>query len=142
VIDSSKSSFVFHATLDIIIAKGATKPLCFKLVFTCGINCWMPSWKPIRANVSDNQYLSWISIKMKSWTCFGWNTYKNLDFVIICIIVSNQLPSIVNNIGSSLVAMEPQKNKIKIGLLILNDLHYMTIFTYFLKWKCNKANYG
>ncbi len=84
----------------------ATKRSPFKLVFACGINYWMFSWKPTWANVGNNQNLLWM--RMKSWTCFKQGKFKNLDS-IICIIASNHLPLIVNNTSSSMIAMEPRK---------------------------------
>jgi len=80
----------------------------------------MSSWKPTRANVGNNRNLLWMW--MKNWTCFKQGKSKNLDSVI-CTIVSNDFPSIVNNTSSSLIAMKPEKNLIS-ELLILNDKHY------------------
>ncbi len=86
----------------------AIKPSPFKLVFACGINCWMPFWKPTRANVVDNRNLLWMQIGMRNWTCFGWGKPKNF-YSVICTIASNHLLSIVNNTSSSLVVMESQR---------------------------------
>jgi len=89
-----------------IIAKGIIKPSPFKLVSAYGMNCWMFFWKPIKVDVGDNQNLPWMQLKMKSWICFGQGKSKNSNFVM-CAITSSHLPSIVNNIGSSLVVIKP-----------------------------------
>ncbi len=79
-----------------------------QIAFFCEINYCMSSWKPIRANVGENQNLPRTQIEMRSWICFGWAKFRNSNFVI-CTIASSHFSSMVNYIGPSLVAMEPQR---------------------------------
>ncbi len=118
------------------------------MVFACGINYWMSSWKLTRADVVDNRNLPWMQ------TCFEQNKFKNWNFVI-CIITSSHLPSIVKITHvHQLLWWNHEENLILnhwfwTTNIIMNTTHwrnddicYMTICTYVLKWKCNKANYG
>jgi hypothetical protein len=76
--------------------------------YLCEINCWMFSLIPTRVDVGNNYNSPQMWIEMKIWTCLGWIKFRNANFVI-CTITSTHLPSIVNNMVSSLVAMEPQR---------------------------------
>ncbi len=62
--------------------------------------------EPIKVDVGDSWNLSQTRIEMKSWTCFEWAKFKNSNFVI-CTITSSHFPSMVNNIGPSLVVIKP-----------------------------------
>jgi hypothetical protein len=52
-----------------------------------------------------------MQIEMKSWTCYKQGKSKTSNS-IVWTIASSQLPLIVNNTSSSLVAMEPQRKPI------------------------------
>jgi hypothetical protein len=90
-------------------------------------------------------------LKTRSWTCLEQIKFRNSNF-IICTIILNHFPSMVNNRNPSLVAVEPQKKLDLWTFWIKNitmniirwtndDIHYMTIFTHFLKWRCNMVIY-
>jgi len=65
----------------------------------------MSSWKPTRANVNNNWNLPQTQIEMKSWTCFG--QIKILKFKLCHMHnASSHFPSMFNNIGPSVLAME------------------------------------
>jgi hypothetical protein len=106
-----KVKFAFHIIMYIITKsnnQGATKSSPCKQTFTCEINCWMFSGIPTRADVGNNYNLPQMWIGMNTWTCLGQIKFRNANFVI-CSIASTHLPSMVNNMGSSLVAMEAQR---------------------------------
>jgi len=110
--------------------------------------------KLTRVDVSENWSLPQTWIKMRSWSCFVWTQFRNLNFVI-CTIASSHFPSMVNNTSPSLVAMEPHKkpNFMNLWFWTINitmnitcwtndDIYDMIVSTHLLDWSCKRANYG
>ncbi len=107
---SNKIKLVFHTPLDIIIRNNcqrSNESFAFQINFHLWDKLLDAFLKPTSVDVVDKWNLPWMRIEMKSWTCFGQGKSKNSDSVI-CTIVSNHLPSIVNNTNSSLVVMKPR----------------------------------
>ncbi len=109
--------------------------------------------KPTRVDVSNNWSLPQTWIKLKCWNCFASTKFRNLNFVI-CTIASSHIPSMVNNIGPSLVAMELHKKPNFMNLwfwttnITMNitcwtndDIYNMIVSTHLLDWRCKSAKY-
>ncbi len=104
-----KVKLVFHIMLEVITktnCQRSDQPFSTQISFYFWDKLLYDFLKTNNADVGDNWNSPQTQIETRSWTCFGQTKIKNSNS-IICTIVSNRFPSMVNNINPSLVAMEP-----------------------------------